>query len=238
MGEGWVKLWRKAIDSGLIKNHNVWVFWTYCLLKANHEKDYKQVIGFQEIKLQPGQFIFGLHKASDETGLSVQKIRTCLSFLKKYKNLTIKSTNKFSIITIINWGTYQKESLAPNKQSNKQVTSGQQAGNNKQEPKNQRTEEVKKTKAKKTFVPPTENDVVLYFKEKGYTSESARKAFMYYASNNWHDSRGNKIKSWKQKMIGVWFNDENKIPVVNGNKPKKVKTLAEREQEEKEFFGL
>lgn len=122
MDYGWVKLWRKSIDSGLIKNHNAWIFWTYCLMRANHKKDYKQVVGFQEVILQPGQFIFGLKKASEETNLSMQNIRTCLSFLKKCKNLTIKSTNKFSVITIENWGSYQCDDRETNKQTNKQVT--------------------------------------------------------------------------------------------------------------------
>lgn len=143
--DGWIKLWRKSIDSGLIKNHNVWVFWTYCLLKANHKVDYKQVVGFQEIILQPGQFIFGLLKASEETELSIQKIRTCLSFLKKCKNLTIKSTNKFSIISIVNWDAYQDEESESNKQFNKQVTSKQQTGNKQVTTnKNIRTKEPKK----------------------------------------------------------------------------------------------
>jgi hypothetical protein len=77
----------------------------------------------------------------------------------------------------------------------------------------------KKTKAKKAFTPPTEDEVINYFYANGYTLESAQKAFMYYDSNNWVDSRGNKIKSWKQKMIGVWFKDENKIEPKNNNEP-------------------
>jgi nitric oxide reductase large subunit len=27
---------------------------------------------------------------------------------------------------------------------------------------------------------------------------------------NWVDSKGSKIRNWKQKMINVWFKDENK----------------------------
>jgi hypothetical protein len=57
----------------------------------------------------PGQFIFGLHVASKETGLTIREIRTILDFLRKAGNVTIKTTNKFSIITIINWPTYQSD---------------------------------------------------------------------------------------------------------------------------------
>lgn len=216
MNDGWVKLWRKSIDTGLIKNHNVWVFWTYCLMKANHEKDYKQVIGFQEIILQPGQFIFGLHVSSEETGLSIQKIRTCLSFLKKYKNLTIKSTNKFSIISIINWHTYQSKILSGNKQSNKQVTSKQQASNNKQEPKNQRTKEYIIGEFKKSsFIPENyliQENHINYALSKKLNKEQAEdqfEAFLIY-----HKAKGSKFKSWNAAFQN-WIRNSIKFGKVN-----------------------
>ncbi len=49
-----------------------------------------------------------------------------------------------------------------------------------------------------------------YFKDNGYSEISAQKAFRYYNDANWMDSKGNKVKNWKQKMQGVWFKDENK----------------------------
>jgi hypothetical protein len=72
-------------------------------------------------------------------------------------------------------------------------------------------DESKDGKSNKTFVSPALSDVQDYFKENGYTTESASKAFNYYASANWVDSKGNKVKNWKQKMQGVWFKPENEI---------------------------
>lgn len=63
----------------------------------------------------------------------------------------------------------------------------------------------------KVFIPPTELEVIAYFFENGYSDYSAKKAFQYYDSAKWIDSKGSKIKNWKQKMVGVWFKDENKI---------------------------
>jgi hypothetical protein len=74
-----------------------------------------------------------------------------------------------------------------------------------------REEEKKEEKKTKGFAPPTLLEVKEYFKEKGYSESSAIKAFNYYEEGNWKDSRGQKVKSWKQKMQGVWFKDENKI---------------------------
>lgn len=65
----------------------------------------------------------------------------------------------------------------------------------------------------KIFIPPALSDVQSYFQENGYSLESANKAFNYYATNNWADSKNNKIKNWKQKMIGVWFKEENKVKI-------------------------
>ena len=108
MNQGWVKLYRSGLDNELFKNSTTWHVWTYCLLKATH-KPTKVLIGGKSILLQPGQFIFGRKKASEETKLTERKIRTSLEHLKNTQNLTITSTNKYSIITLINWDSYQSD---------------------------------------------------------------------------------------------------------------------------------
>jgi len=67
-------------------------------------------------------------------------------------------------------------------------------------------------KRDKGFTPPSEQDVIDYFKEKGYRAAAAKKAFEYYNITNWKDSTGKQVKSWKQKMWAVWCKPENKIP--------------------------
>ncbi|MBN2569991.1 MAG: hypothetical protein JXB42_11230 [Deltaproteobacteria bacterium] len=125
MNRGYVRLWRKSLDAGWIKNHKLWAFWTWALLKASH-KEHDAIVGLQVTHLFPGQFIFGLHVAAKETGLSVRQIRTITAFLTKTGNLTIKTTNKFSIITIVNWPTYQSDSPENDKLNDKPLTSKRQ----------------------------------------------------------------------------------------------------------------
>ena len=67
-----------------------------------------------------------------------------------------------------------------------------------------------KVKKSKQFIPPTIEQVKEYFKEKGYSEKSGETAFYFYDSANWVDSKGNKVRKWKVKMIGVWFKEENK----------------------------
>jgi hypothetical protein len=73
-------------------------------------------------------------------------------------------------------------------------------------------DKIKIREDKKDKFPPTVEEVIFYFRENGYTIVSAKKAFKYYNDANWIDSQGKKVLSWKQKMISVWFRDENKEP--------------------------
>jgi len=131
MHRGYVKLWRKSLDAGWLKNPKLWTFWCWCLMKASH-KEYDQIINCQTIHLAPGDFIFGLKSASKELKMSIQSTRTILFFLEQNKNLMRKTTNKFSIISIINWYNYQSEENPTNKQlTNKQQTTNKQLTTNK-----------------------------------------------------------------------------------------------------------
>lgn len=64
------------------------------------------------------------------------------------------------------------------------------------------------------FTPPTIEEIESYAKERGYKID-ASKIFHYYNEAGWKDSKGSKIKNWKQKINGVWFKDENKIKKIS-----------------------
>lgn len=70
---------------------------------------------------------------------------------------------------------------------------------------------------------PTLEEVVSYFTSNGYTVEAANKMYDFYqasiSSNRqkyWKDSRGNAVKSWKQKAQSVWFKPEHKDQGADG----------------------
>ncbi len=95
------------------------------------------MVGFQVVDLQPGQFVFGRKKAAQELGMSEQNIRTCVDHLRRLENIAIKSTNKYSVITIINWVAYQQDQPTdqPTDQppSNQHLTTNKNAKNGKKE---------------------------------------------------------------------------------------------------------
>lgn len=52
----------------------------------------------------------------------------------------------------------------------------------------------------RAFTPPTFEEVEEYAISRGYPN-LAKKFFEYYTTGDWRDSKGNKIKNWKQKFI-------------------------------------
>jgi hypothetical protein len=61
------------------------------------------------------------------------------------------------------------------------------------------------------FEPPTQEEVTKYFIENGFSEALSKRFFDGYAAADWHDSKGKKIKIWKQKAQQVWFKPEEKI---------------------------
>ena len=89
------------------------------------------------------------------------------------------------------------------------ATSGSDIGCT-QEKKSQGKSRKEKEDKRKNFTPPTIEEVKEYFSENGYKEDAGEKAWNYYNSGEWIDSKGNKVKSWKQKCQSVWFKEENK----------------------------
>lgn len=190
MTDGYIKLWRKSLDGDMIKNHKLWVFWTWCLMKASH-KVHKLTLGFQEIKLMPGEFVFGMYSASKELNMSVRNIRTILNSLKKHKNLTVKTTNKYSVITIMNWGIYQENNNAADSQNDKPLTGYRQTTDNKQECKECKEEEKEidtNVSTKKTVSTKPKRVMI------SYTQEFEN----FFKMHPWHVTKEKAFKEWQQ----------------------------------------
>lgn len=81
------------------------------------------------IPLKRGQVVIGRRELSERLGITEQSIRTSIKRLKSTNEITVKSTNKFSIITVVNYNKYQSpETKSTNKITNK-LTNNQPATN-------------------------------------------------------------------------------------------------------------
>lgn len=126
--EGWVKLHRRLLEWEWYSDINVTRLFIHCLLKANH-KDNK----WRGIDIKRGQFISSYGNLANETHLSVQQIRTCFKKLISTNEITIRTTNKNTIVTIENYSLYQseeKKQQANEQSNNNQITNEQQSNNN------------------------------------------------------------------------------------------------------------
>lgn len=126
--EGWIKLHRKLIEWEWFDNSEMVHLLIYFLLKANHKANM-----WRGVELLPGQFISTLPDIKKDTGISVQSVRTCLDRLKSTGVITDRSTNKFRVITICNYESYQDSNNDTNSQinmqNNIQLTDKQQTTN-------------------------------------------------------------------------------------------------------------
>ena len=137
MYEGWICLHRKIRQNPVFYDADLLRLWLYCLLEATHrERD--QLIGRQVVKLLPGEFVTGRFdlEAGFNNGLkpdrkkSPKTIWRWLETLESAGFLTIKSTTKFSVISIVNWHLYQDKSSDDDQQvTNKRPTDDQQMTN-------------------------------------------------------------------------------------------------------------
>ncbi len=209
----WVKLHRQLVDWQWYDEPNTFRLFLHILLKANFEQK-----DWHGVTIKPGQLITGRKQLAKELKLSEQEIRTSLTRLKSTKEITIKTTNKFSIITICKWDSYQSinEDEQPTKQPSEQPTTNQQLTTTK-EYKNIRNKREEKTNR---FQPPLLDEFEKYFVVNGFSSELANRAFNHYSVASWKDTTGKQVKNWKQKCQSVWFKPENKS--TNGHAHKAV----------------
>ena len=128
-GDGWIKFYRKTLSWEWFSSPTVFHIFITLLLSANH-KDGK----WQGMEVLAGQHITSIEKLSQKTGLTFQQVRTALNKLKSTGEITTKTTNKFTVVTVVNWAFYQGEDEDSNKhintQANKQITNHQQTSSN------------------------------------------------------------------------------------------------------------
>lgn len=129
--EGWIKLHRKIIDNAIFSSEKGLKVWLWCLLKARRE-DGEVYLGKEKIQIKMGEFVFGRETASEELKMKPSTIRNWIDTLKKDSYVDIKPTNKYSIVKVLNWESYQGNGQHSGQQSkNKVKTNGKQMDTNK-----------------------------------------------------------------------------------------------------------
>jgi len=109
--EDWIKLHKSLLDWEWYSNSKMLHLWIHILLSAN-KADKK----WQGIEIKRGQFVTSLIKIASYLNLSIRTIRTNLLRLQKSKDIVIKTTNRYTIITIVNYSIAQDSRIKNDKQ--------------------------------------------------------------------------------------------------------------------------
>lgn len=122
INRNWIKLFTKFSTWEWYKDQNTKSLFIHCLIKANW-KDGK----FEGKTIPRGSFVSGRKKLAQELGMTEQEVRTAQKHLISTNEITISTTNKYSIITVVNYELYQQVNQVSNQQlTNNQPTTNQQ----------------------------------------------------------------------------------------------------------------
>lgn len=132
MMQGWIKLHRALLDKPIWRQSSPEqkTILITILLMANHKPIEWEWQG-EKITLKQGQFVASVETIKERAGngVSTQNVRTALKRFEKFGFLTNEPTNRATLITVENYALYQGAIDEPNEQTNKQLTSDQQATN-------------------------------------------------------------------------------------------------------------
>ena len=116
---GYIKLFRTMTKWEWYKNETVKSVFLHCLFRANFA-DHK----FEGMTIKKGQFVTSYKNLAEELGFSVRQVRTAIEKLKSTNELTSKSTNKFTVITVIKWEDFQVEEKNATSKTTSTLTNG------------------------------------------------------------------------------------------------------------------
>lgn len=100
--EDYIKLSRKILEWEWYKNINTKVVFMHLLLKANW-KDRK----FEGKVIPRGSFVTSASRLAAELGMSRSEVRTALTHLLQTGEITKQGTNRYTVITVVNYDLYQ-----------------------------------------------------------------------------------------------------------------------------------
>ena len=189
---GFVKLHRELLNWEWYSDLPVRVLFLHCLLKANFKNT-----KWKGQTIKSGEFITSIASLSKETALSQQQTRTALFKLKSTHEITIKTTSRYSIITVNNWNKWQSGQHTIQQSSNKQSTTDEEC----KEYNNKIYRGIKK------FQKPTIEEIKSYCLERN-NSINPTQFFDYYESKGWLIGK-TPMKNW-QAAIRTWEQNQTK----------------------------
>ncbi len=170
--QGRVKFHRKITEREWYSDANTFRVFFHLITIANH-KDWKR----QGIDVKRWQTITWRIELAKKLNLSEMQIRTALDKLERTGEISKKTTNRFTIITVLKYCDYNDHDQEDNQQiTNKQPTDNQQITTNKNDKKEKNEKELKEISSKEDtaiaeYWNKEVNEIISILKEKVKESE-------------------------------------------------------------------
>lgn len=229
--KGWISIHRKITEKGWWNKSDYVHLWVHLLLSANH-KEKEFLWNGETIKVKRGQLITGRKTLSKETGIQESKIERILKVFKTEQQIEQQTNNKYRLITILNYSSYQKRTA-------ERTTNEQQMNTN-----NNDNNDNKRERSLSYLVNIPEEDLIA-FKEKGYDKSwvvsKGEDLYLYC------ESKGKKYKNYKAFLFNTLKKDYGKDAKKNlsykqpSKEPERNLTPEEKariEEKKKEIAGL
>src|SRR3990167_1401554 len=173
-------------------------------MAANHKKT-ETIFNNEKMIIDRGQLICGRLQLEAELGINQHKIYRLMALLEKEQLIEQLKTNVFTIVSIVNYESYQN-----NEQQNEQPVSNERATS--EQPvstsKALKNDKNDKNDKKDTFTPPSFEEVSQYCLERG-NGVDTKKWHDFYTAKGWMIGK-NKMKDWKA-AVRMWEkNDDEK----------------------------
>ena len=99
----WIKLYEDVLNWRWAHKPEYVSFMVHCLLLAN-----PQPKKWENIEIPRGSFVTTIKNMSERVGISERTFRTIIQHLIECEFLSVKTTNRYTLITICNYESYQE----------------------------------------------------------------------------------------------------------------------------------
>jgi hypothetical protein len=213
--QGWIKLYRQIRYNGLWPNgekYSPLEAWLDLLLSANYNGN-KILIDGKMVSIARGEFITSIVKLAARWGWDRKTVRRYLLMLQSEQMVVIKSTSKYTSVTIVKYDFYQSDGTteSPAESPPKGTGHPQQNPHNEEVKKEKKDKNVSNSVSNRRIIPPKIEWVKKYCEERG-NGVNAEKWFNHYQAKDWMIGK-NKMKDW-EAAVRTW---EKSNGGTNGN---------------------
>ena len=103
---GWIKLWRKAVEGDLAENPILWALWNWLLYTATWKATSIIWKGARR-DIPAGTVVLGISEIAERWECSQSTVKKWLTYLQSSDRISLETCSRGTLVTILNWDAYQ-----------------------------------------------------------------------------------------------------------------------------------